>query len=154
MNEFDQSVQKPEETSRAHKCWYIRIKDGEVKSCPVESCGGTLAHDGFVTQYQCEACGWTDELQDLQDMGYQKPRPGWPRVTRTCAVCGAKGDGSAMPMIEFFRCQIHPEAHFLCRWRLDVDGHVVECACSAGKVTLGKMKVCSLGNAEERGGRL
>lgn len=100
----------------------------------------------MFTFYECEACGWADEFQDLQDMGYQEPRPGWPRTTRTCAVCKAHTDGSAMPTIEAVRCPVHPDGHFICRWRQDDAGHMVECACSAGKVTLSELKVCTLGS--------
>lgn len=135
---------KPEETCRDPKSWYGRIKSGEIKVCPVEACGGTLVHEDMFTWYECETCGWNDEFQDLQDLGYHEPHPGWPRATRVCAVCGAKSDGSAMPMIEAVRCPVHPQGHFICRWRFDDDRHVVECVCSAGNVDTGVAKYCPI----------
>lgn len=138
------SFLKPEETVRNTKGWYGLIKNGAIKACPVEGCGGKLVHEDMFTWYECETCGWTDEFQDLQDLGYQEPTPGWPKTTRTCAICGARSDGSSMPMVEAVRCPIHPDGHFICRWRLDDDGHMVECACSAGNVGTATLKVCPL----------
>lgn len=137
---------KPEETCRDPKTWYGRIKSGALKVCPVDACGGQLVHNDMFTFYECETCGWVDEFQDLQDMGWQRPTPGWPRATRTCVVCKAQSDGSEMPMIEAVRCPIHPEGHFICRWRQDDAGHIVGCSCSAGNVDTGVLKVCALKN--------
>lgn len=114
----------------------------------MDGCGGKLVHDDLVTWYSCEKCEWNDEFQDLQDMGYQEPHPGWPRITRTCIVCKAQTDGSTMPMIESVSCPIHPEGHVICRWSLDAAGHVVERACSAGNVDTGALKVCVLNGAK------
>jgi hypothetical protein len=133
---------KPEETCRDQKSWYGRIKSGEIKVCPVTDCGGKLVHSDMWTWYECEKCEWNDEFQDLQDMGYQEPHEGWPRVTRTCAVCKATSDGSAMPMIELVKCPTHNTGHFLCRWYQDDQGHMVECVCSKGNVGLSEARKC------------
>lgn len=133
---------KPEETCRDPEGWYGRIKSGQLQHCPVEGCGGKLVHNDMVTWYECETCEWNDEFQDLQDLGYQDPYKGWPKMTRACVVCRTTSDGTAMPMIEMTRCRIHPSGHFICRWRLDADGHVVECGCSKGLVVTAEFKKC------------
>lgn len=133
---------KPEETRRDPESWYGRIKSGRIQRCPVEGCGGKLVHNDMVTWYECETCGWTDEFQDLQDMGYQEPTKGWPRVTRICVVCGAASDGTAMPMVELVKCPTHNAGHFLCRWRQDEQGHMVECVCGKGNVELSEARKC------------
>lgn len=141
---------KPEETQRDPESWYGRIKSGHLKCCPVEGCGGKLVHDDMVTWYSCEKCEWNDEFQDLQDMGHQEPTKGWPKVTRTCAVCGASNDGTSMPMIEQIPCSLHPSGHIVCRWKMDADKHMVKCECSANLVYQAVKTICTIGLAQKR----
>lgn len=133
---------KPEDTHRDPESWYGRIKSGKVKVCPVEACGGKLVHNDTFTFYECEECGWADEFQDLQDMGWAEARAGWPRVTRTCVVCQARSDGGTMPTIEFLHCPSHVKGHMICRWRLDDEKYVVECDCSKGLVSNSNLYQC------------
>lgn len=141
---------KPEETRRDPETWYGRIKSGQIKCCPVDGCGGNLVHSDMVTWYECERCEWNDEFQDMQDFGWQEPRKGWPRITRTCVACGASNDGTSMPMIEWIQCSVHPKGHVVCRWKMDADKHVVQCECSAKIIQHGLEKTCAIGLAHER----
>lgn len=97
--------------------WYARIKDGEVKVCPVAGCGGHLTHwePPLPAMYECSRCGWTDEMQDFADLGWANQGPGWPTVVRRCALCGATSDGTAPPSVEFVHCACREGSHAVCR---------------------------------------
>jgi hypothetical protein len=141
---------KPEETQRDSESWYGRIKSGQIRCCPVEGCGGKLVHDDMVTWYSCEKCEWNDEFQDIQDYGWQEPKKGWPRIARTCVVCGASNDGTSMPMIEQIQCSVHPKGHVVCRWKMDDHKHMVKCECSASMIYRAVEKKCTIDLAQKR----
>lgn len=99
--------------------WFNKVRDGRVKTCPV--CDGRLEvynplNSKHPIWYECVDCEWNDEIQDLCDMGWQAPGKGWPKVMRTCILCAATSDGTALPSVEVAHCRCGA-MHTVCKMK-------------------------------------